>query len=53
MQPLHAEEAEGLISDLNPGVEERSITYQLMVVDNHQLDVLGLRLDGALTSPHL
>lgn len=24
-----------------------------MVVDHHQLDVLGLRLDGALASPHL
>lgn len=34
-------------------VEDGSATYQLVVVDNHQLDVLGLRLDGALTSPHL
>lgn len=28
-------------------------TYQLIIVDNHQLDVLGLSLDGALASPHL
>lgn len=30
-----------------------SVTYQVIVVDNHQLDVLGLGLDGALASPHL
>lgn len=30
-----------------------SVTCQLVVVDHHQLDVLGLRLDGALTPPHL
>lgn len=53
MLPPRAEEAEDLISNLNSKVEERRMTYQLVVVDNHQLDVLGLRLDGALTSSHL
>lgn len=28
-------------------------TYQFVVVYHHQLDVLGLSLDGALASPHL
>jgi len=28
-------------------------THQFIVIDNHQLDVFGLSLDGALPSPHL
>lgn len=37
-------------------VKNKSITrgtHQLVVVHHHQLDVLGLSLDGALSSPHL
>lgn len=37
------------------GDKEKKVlhTHQLVVVNHHQLDVLGLGLNGALTSPHL